>query len=187
MEGLYLSPVFVSPSNHKYDCQDYEHIDPHYGVIVKDEGELVAADASDNRNAKRYSVRTSDRENLAASDAFFLPVLCRRSIRGGMRIILDGVFNHCGSFNKWMDREKIYEKDGGYEPGAYLTADSPYRDFFLFQVRTAGQTMTPYEGWWGHNTLPKINYGGSPKAVPVCAGHRETLALPAVLHRWLET
>ena len=22
----------------------------------------------------------------------------------GMRIILDGVFNHCGSFNKWMDR-----------------------------------------------------------------------------------
>ena len=26
-----------------------------------------------------------------------------------MKVILDGVFNHCGSFNKWMDRERIYE------------------------------------------------------------------------------
>lgn len=26
-----------------------------------------------------------------------------------MKVILDGVFNHCGSFNKWLDRECIYE------------------------------------------------------------------------------
>ena len=109
MEVLYLSPVFVSPSNHKYDCQDYEHIDPHYGVIVKDEGGLVTETRQTTRNAKRYSVRTSDQENLEASDEF-LPDLCRRSMEEGMRIILDGVFNHCGSFNKWMDREKIYEE-----------------------------------------------------------------------------
>ena len=49
-----------------------------------------------------------------------------------MKVILDGVFNHCGSFNKWMDREKIYLKEGTYEPGAYISADSPYRDFFKF-------------------------------------------------------
>ena len=162
VEVLYLSPVFVSPSNHKYDCQDYEHIDPHYGVIVKDEGELVAADASDNRNAKRYSVRTSDRENLAASDAFFARFV-QEVHKRGMRIILDGVFNHCGSFNKWMDREKIYEKDGGYEPGAYLSADSPYRDFFLFKDANGWPDNDSYEGWWGHNTLPKLNYEGSEK------------------------
>ena len=76
-------------------------------------------------------MRTSDRENLEASDEFFVRFV-QEVHKRGMRIILDGVFNHCGSFNKWMDREKIYEKDGGYEPGAYLTADSPYRDFFLF-------------------------------------------------------
>ena len=80
-----------------------------------------------------------------------------------MRIILDGVFNHCGSFNKWMDREKIYEKDGGYEPGAYLTADSPYRDFFLFGDQDGWPDNDSYEGWWGHNTLPKLNYEGSKK------------------------
>ena len=50
------------------------NIDPHYGVIVKDEGGLVTGDASDNGNAKRYSVRTSDRENLEASDEFFCPL-----------------------------------------------------------------------------------------------------------------
>ena len=162
VEVLYLSPVFVSPSNHKYDCQDYEHIDPHYGVIVKDEGGLVTGDASDNGNAKRYSVRTSDRENLEASDEFFVRFV-QEVHKRGMRIILDGVFNHCGSFNKWMDREKIYEKDGGYEPGAYLTADSPYRDFFLFGDQDGWPDNDSYEGWWGHNTLPKLNYEGSKK------------------------
>ena len=34
VDVIYFNPIFVSPSNHKYDCQDYDHIDPHYGVIV---------------------------------------------------------------------------------------------------------------------------------------------------------
>mgnify|MGYP000668271526 FL=1 len=50
-----------------------------------------------------------------------------------MKVILDGVFNHCGSFNKWMDREQIYENQEGYEPGAYVSADSPYRSIFQIQ------------------------------------------------------
>ena len=41
--------------------------------------------------------------------------------RRGMKIILDGVFNHCGSFNKWLDRERIYENAAGYEKGAYIS------------------------------------------------------------------
>ena len=32
-----------------------------------------------------------------------------------MKIILDGVFNHCGSFNKWLDKERIYEQSEDYE------------------------------------------------------------------------
>ena len=28
---LYLNPVFAAYSNHKYDCIDYEHVDPHFG------------------------------------------------------------------------------------------------------------------------------------------------------------
>lgn len=73
VEVIYFNPLFVSPSNHKYDSQDYDHIDPHYGVIVKDGGEPVAANAVNNDHATRYQVRSADPENLAASDAF-LPV-----------------------------------------------------------------------------------------------------------------
>ena len=162
VEVLYLSPVFVSPSNHKYDCQDYEHIDPHYGVIVKDEGTLVQGNAIDNRDAERYSVRTSDPENLEASDAFFAKFV-EEIHKRGMRVILDGVFNHCGSFNKWLDRERIYRRSGKYEPGAFETADSPYRDFFRFKDPEGWPDNESYEGWWDHSTLPKLNYEGSEK------------------------
>lgn len=34
IEVIYFNPLFVSPSNHKYDIQDYDYIDPHYGKIV---------------------------------------------------------------------------------------------------------------------------------------------------------
>ena len=33
VEVIYFNPLFVSPSNHKYDIQDYDYIDPHFGVI----------------------------------------------------------------------------------------------------------------------------------------------------------
>lgn len=38
IDAIYFNPIFVSPSNHKYDIQDYEHVDPHYGVIVTKTG-----------------------------------------------------------------------------------------------------------------------------------------------------
>ncbi len=44
VEVIYFNPLFVSPSNHKYDIQDYDYIDPHLGKIVSDEGELLQTD-----------------------------------------------------------------------------------------------------------------------------------------------
>ena len=74
---------------------------------------------------------------------------------------MDGVFNHCGSFNKWMDRERIYENAEGYDKGAYVSADSPYRNYFDFHNQAAWPYNNFYDGWWGHDTLPKLNYEGS--------------------------
>ena len=71
IEAIYLNPVFVSPSNHKYDCQDYDHIDPHYGVILEDADGLVCPEDTDNDRAHKYITRTADEQNLEASDAFF--------------------------------------------------------------------------------------------------------------------
>ena len=160
IEVIYFNPLFVSPSNHKYDAQDYDHIDPHYGKIVVDDGDVLAEDDYDNRHATRYIRRTTDRRNLNASNEFFASLVAAAHERG-MKVILDGVFNHCGSFNKWLDRERIYEGQEGYEPGAYVTKDSPYREFFHFYEEDKWPYNHTYDGWWGHDTLPKLNYEGS--------------------------
>jgi alpha-glucosidase len=159
---IYLNPIFVSPSNHKYDIQDYDYVDPHLGVIIKDEGELLSDTATDNSKASRYICRVTSKENLEASNQLFIH-LVQEIHKRGMKVILDGVFNHCGSFNKWMDRERLYEGQEGYEPGAYISADSPYRNFFQFD--NDSETDWPYNGsyrgWWNYETLPKLNYEGS--------------------------
>lgn len=194
VEVIYLNPIFVSPSNHKYDCQDYEHIDPHYGKIVRDEGALLENLTEDdakklreeNKHAERYITRVTSKENLEASDAFFARFV-EEIHRRGMKVILDGVFNHCGSFNKWLDREGIYENAPGYEPGAYVSADSPYRSFFRFykEERDQWPYNGSYDGWWGHDTLPKLNYEQSEKLQEYILGiAKKWVSLPYCIDGW---
>ena len=160
VEVIYFNPLFVSPSNHKYDIQDYDYIDPHFGKIVSDNGELLPPGQTENRFASRYIDRVTNKANLEASNELFAKVV-EEAHKRGMKVILDGVFNHCGSFNKWMDRERIYENAQGYEKGAYVSGDSPYRNYFDFHDDTKWPYNPTYDGWWGHDTLPKLNYEGS--------------------------
>ena len=166
VEVLYFNPLFVSPSNHKYDTQDYWHIDPHFGKIVRESGSVLAADAKTNETASLYASRTTADENLAASDALFAELIQQAHARG-MRVILDGVFNHCGAFHKWLDREGLYK---GKLRGAYRYADSPYHDYFYWNADGT------YEGWWGYENHPKLNVEG-------CAALREELL--AIARRWV--
>ena len=162
IEVIYFNPLFVSPSNHKYDIQDYDYIDPHYGCIVADGGENLADWENENLNATKYKQRVGNFQNLEASNKLFADLVEKMHERG-MRVILDGVFNHCGSFNKWLDRERIYEGQEGFETGAFISEDSPYRKFFHFHRDSYWPYNTGYDGWWGHDTLPKLNYESSPK------------------------
>ena len=164
VDVIYFNPLFVSPSNHKYDIQDYDSVDPHLGKIVNDGGECLAPWDNDNAHASKYIRRVTDPENLKASNQL-LATLVAEAHKRGMKVILDGVFNHCGSFNKWLDRERIYENQPGYEKGAYVSADSPYRSFFKFNNEHSWPYNPYYDGWWGHETLPKLNYENSPKLV----------------------
>lgn len=162
VDVIYFNPIFVSPSNHKYDIQDYDYVDPHLGKIVQDGGEPLAEGSTDNAHATKYIQRVTAQENLDASNAFFAQLVEEIHSRG-MKVILDGVFNHCGSFNKWLDRECIYEEQPGYEKGAFVAEDSPYRSFFKFHNEHDWPYNQCYEGWWGHDTLPKLAYENSPK------------------------
>ena len=161
IQVLYLNPIFVSPSSHKYDCQDYEHVDPHFGVITDDVDHAMQMWEKHNGYAPRYIRRVTSMENLEKSDALFAK-LCQELHKRGMRIILDGVFNHCGSFNKWMDHEGIYLGKAGFQPGAFQSVHSPYRSYFHFNDSSNGRSPV-YEGWWGYSTLPKLNYEESPE------------------------
>ena len=162
VEALYLNPIFVSPSTHKYDTQDYDHVDPHFGVIKEDVVHRMLSWEKHNGYAPRYIRRVTSPENLEASDELFAR-LCAELHGRGMKIILDGVFNHCGSFNKWMDKEGIYIGRPGYEPGAWQDPESPFREFFNFRPQGSSGRREDYEGWWNYPTLPKLNYEASEK------------------------
>lgn len=156
VEVLYFNPLFVSPSNHKYDTQDYNYIDPHIGRIINDAGAVLQENDTTNAGATRYIKRVTDRENLEASNALFAQ-LVEHAHSLGIRVIIDGVFNHCGSFNRWMDREGIYKRAYPQEEvGAFWSENSPYRNYFNF-------VGSNYDGWWGHDTLPKLYYENSEK------------------------
>lgn len=155
VEAVYFNPLFVSPSNHKYDTQDYDYIDPHLAVIEEDVDHYMQGWEKHNGYAPKYIKRVTSKKNLEKSNKYFAD-LVRKLHDNGIKVIVDGVFNHCGSFHKWMDREGIYLNKAGFEKGAFQSVDSPYRSYFKFdKPKTAN---SEYEGWWGYKTLPKLNY-----------------------------
>ncbi len=104
VEALYFNPIFVSPSNHKYDCQDYDHIDPHLTGFVKDEGACLPEGWRDNSKAERYICRTTDPENLEYSDKWFAD--CVQEVHNrGMELILCWCVNHGGSVHRWRNHD----------------------------------------------------------------------------------
>jgi len=158
VEVIYFNPLFVSPSNHKYDTQDYDYIDPHIGVIVEDADGVLGEYDTDNKNAVKYVKRVTSKKNLEASNELFIK-LVEEAHKRNIKVIIDGVFNHCGSFNKWMDKEGIYKRaKDEYPIGAYWSKESEFRSYFNF-------IGNEYDGWWGHDTLPKLYYENSKKLV----------------------
>lgn len=79
----------------------------------------------------------------------------------GMKIILDGVFNHVSSDSPYMDRYGHYDTVGACE-----SLDSPYRNWFTFTdvapgtgvcAGTDGAKSANYDGWFGYDSLPVLN------------------------------
>lgn len=65
----------------------------------------------------------------------------------GMRVILDGVFNHTGDDSRYFNRYGHYDS-----VGAYQDPESPYHDWYDFYSFPDG-----YQSWWGIKTLPAVN------------------------------
>nr|WP_318382469.1 maltodextrin glucosidase [uncultured Enterobacter sp.] len=108
--ALYLNPVFIAPSVHKYDTEDYRHVDPQFG------GDQALLRLRDNTR------------------------------REGMRLLLDGVFNHSGDSHAWFDR---HNRGTG---GACHNPDSGWREWYSFSAD--GHALD----WLGYPSLPKLDY-----------------------------
>jgi glycosidase len=110
VEIIYLSPVFLSPSYHKYDVADYSRIEPIYG------GKEALKDLVVQAHAR------------------------------GIKIILDGVFNHCSSEHPFF-QDVLKNQE-----------DSPYRHWFKLE----GFPVSVAKGNYDHfanqvPTMPKFN------------------------------
>lgn len=72
--------------------------------------------------------------------------LCVHAHKHGMKIILDGVFNHTG------DDSVYFNKYGRYTSvGAYNSKESPYYPWYNFI-----EWPDKYESWWGFDILPNV-------------------------------
>ncbi|MEE0944288.1 MAG: glycoside hydrolase family 13 protein [Clostridia bacterium] len=72
--------------------------------------------------------------------------LCSEAKKYGIRIILDGVFNHTGSDSKYFNKNGTYDS-----VGAYQSTESAYSAWYRFSSHPDN-----YESWWGMETLPQV-------------------------------
>ncbi|MEN6417429.1 MAG: glycoside hydrolase family 13 protein [Clostridiaceae bacterium] len=105
---LYLTPIFKSPSNHKYDTEDYFRVDSAFGTM-EDLKEL----------AKQCHMR-------------------------GMRVLLDGVFNHCGF--RFAPFQDVLQKG----------EDSQYRDWFYLNSYPVQTDPPNYDCVGYYKWMPKM-------------------------------
>ena len=104
-----------------------------------------------NPVCRAFSNHKYDTGDYLAVDARFggddaLRALVREAHARGMRVILDGVFNHVGDDSVYFNRYGRYPS-----VGAYQSKESPYAEWFHF-------TAFPeeYDCWWGMKNLPKL-------------------------------
>ena len=87
----------------------------------------------------------------------------------GIRLILDGVFNHTGDDSRYFNKYGTYD-----EIGAYQSKDSKYYSWYNFR-----HFPDKYDSWWGIDVLPAVNET-CPSYIDFITGEN------GVLRRWMK-
>lgn len=144
VNAIYLNPVFAAPSLHKYDGACFHHIDPTFGPDREGDADMPGR-AGETEDPSTWV--------WTAADRCFLD-LVREIHRRGMRVIIDGVFNHTGrNFFAFQDLLKNGKK-------------SRYTDWYRIEKWNKDGTFD-YKGWFGHKGLPELGRGKDDLADPV--------------------
>ena len=135
--ALKLNPVFYGRSQHKYDGNSFHHIDPNFGPDPEGDFEII-----------RNGGETADPATWqwTAADKLFLELI-KKAHERGIKVVIDGVFNHTGrDFFAFRDIRINGEK-------------SPYADWFTIQSFDDPGTRRNelrVTGWAGFFTLPEF-------------------------------
>lgn len=135
INAIYMTPIFWSPSSHKYDALCYHHVDPTFGPDPEGDKKLM-----ENENPVNPVKWVWTKADLLALQ------LIKEVHKRKMYIIFDGVFNHMGVKNfAFQDVEKNQQA-------------SPYKDWFTIESwrDKAKGTEFKYKGWFGVTTLPEL-------------------------------
>ncbi|MFA8341520.1 MAG: glycoside hydrolase family 13 protein [Rhodothermaceae bacterium] len=135
--AIYFNPVFESPSLHKYDATMYHHIDNNFGPDPAGDRKIWESENPADPSTWKWT----------SADKLFLNLL-KEAHKRGMKVIIDGVFNHVGN-TFWAFKDVIKNQD-----------KSEYKDWFY--IKKFDDPATPdvnefdYEGWYGVKDLPEI-------------------------------
>ncbi len=160
VNALYLNPIFESPSLHKYGATCFHHVDKHFGPDPAGDLKLFAAEDPADPVTWQWS----------AADRLFLKLIAEVH-RRGMKIIIDGVFNHTGIPFWALQRAK---REG---PG------SAYAEWFHIKHWDDPTTPTDefeWQGWAGVKDLPELNRDEHTLYAPV------RRHLQAIVQRWMD-
>ncbi len=145
--GLYLNPVFDAVSLHKYDTSYYHHVDRFFGPDPQGDAEIMAQENPADPDTWQWT--SADR---------LLLELIEKVHKRGMKIIIDGVFNHTGT-DFWAFRdvsenqEQSFYKDW-YSITSFAEPDDPDAEF-------------DYDSWWGFKSLPELKERNGTLVEPV--------------------
>ena len=163
VDAVYFNPLFHAASLHKYDATSFHHVDPHFGPDPA--GDLARMAAEDPADPATWVWTSADR--------LFLDVVAALHARG-IRVVLDGVFNHTGT-RFWAFESVRREQRASPHAGWYaVTAwDDP---------ATPDTSEFDWAGWWGYKPLAEL--ADTPDGAdlhPGVAAH-----LFAVTRRWMD-
>ncbi len=130
--AIYLNPVFEATSSHKYDGATYHHIEPHFGPDPEADKKMIQSEIPDDPSTWVWT----------NADKLFLKLI-EEVHRRGMKVIIDGVFNHMG-LNSWAFRDVVENQQ-----------NSKYKDWFTIKSWKS-EGKFDYEGWFGVRELPEL-------------------------------
>lgn len=143
--GIYLNPVFDAISLHKYDTSYYHHVDRFFGPDP--EGDAVIMERENPGDPSTWQ--------WTSADKLFLRLIDEVHDRG-IKIIIDGVFNHSGK-DFWAFKDII-------ENQQY----SSFKDWYdIISFRNGDGSEFEYHGWWGVKNLPEFKADNGNLADPV--------------------